>query len=218
MEINIRHPLIQDVFINRPTFLPNKKEYAKHILFGDTKFDDFNFDKSVETSRFKQFYTTYSFPILSHEFIFSLKEVFEKLDIKSVSELSAGAGFFSFWAKRYGINIIDVTDNFSWKFSFKGNVLDSVKNEDSVKYVLEHPDIQCFILNWPYKDDVAETVWAAMKEGQYLLYIGEDKNGGNASDMFFKYIKDKEVPESKLLKDTYLAFWGMSDEPYLLKK
>ena len=214
--------LIYKVFNKQQIVLPNIEYYKKIITLSTSGYDDkdFDFEKSKKTDRIRNIYKKYSFPILTHELFNTLKSTFDSLGIKSVSELSAGTGYFSLWAQKYGINIVDVCDNFSWEpFNFKGNVLDMVQNEDSVKYVMEHPKIDLFILSWPYADEVAATIWAAMQKGQYLLYIGEDSNGGNANDLFFKYIKGKEVLKAnEWLQDIYITWFCYFDKPILLRK
>lgn len=214
------HPLIQKIFLDKDKLLPNIEEYEKHIVTNSTTFDDFDFDKSCETNQIKYAYNKYSFPILNHEFFVTLAKICKSLKINTVAELMCGTGFFSYYATKYGINVSVAIDDFSHEpHTFKKNVLGFVIKDDAVKFVLEHPDYDLFIMAFPYGNETAATVFASLLPGQYLLYIGEDKNGGNADETFFKYIKDKEMEKETIeLQESYISFFGMLDRPYLLRK
>lgn len=214
------HPLIEQIFINKDKLLPNIEEYEKHIVTSATTFNDFDFSKSCDTNHFKYAYNKYSFPILNHEFFATLAAICKSLKINKIAEIMCGTGYFSYYATKYGINVSAAIDDYSHEpFTFKNNVLGFVMEDDAVKFILEHPDYEMFIMSFPYFSEAAATCWASLLPGQYLLYIGEDKDGGNADETFFKYIKDKElVEETAKLQESYINFWGNVTQPILLRK
>ncbi len=67
-------------------------------------------------------------------------------------------------------------------------------------------------------DGVAARIWNAMKENQYLFYIGESYGGCTANDKFFELINEYETEDKWKLKVNFRSFWGIHDQPYLYKR
>ena len=91
---------------------------------------------------------------------------------------------------------------------------------DSLEYLLLHPEVELFILAWPQEDDLATRIWQALRPGQYLLYIGEDRGGCTADNDFFELIHGHEVEHigTREMKQSFLSFDDFHDQPHLYQK
>jgi len=172
--------------------------------------------KRRNTYSIRQEYCNYSFSILSHEFMTSLKELVNKYNFKDIHELSCGIGWFTYWSRKYGINTKEAVDDYSWKHCKE--FLPLVTKKDSIQHVKDNPQVDLFILSWPYMDAVAERIWTLMKPGQYLLYIGEGEGGCTANDTFFSKVAGQEIEVDSDISKNCISFWGIHDCPYLYRK
>lgn len=197
--------------------LPSIEQIKEHILTDEATFGaGYDAKKSTRTHAIRDFYTKYSFPILSHEFLRDLKYITKTHPFLSIHELNCGVGWLSFWMKKYGIPIQESVDDNSWKHH---NLLDCVQRKDSIQHVKEHPEADLFILSWPYMDSVAERIWRAMQPGQCLLYIGEGGYGCTATEEFHNATQPFELKsETHTLQVHFLSFWAVHDRPYLYRK
>jgi len=161
-------------------------------------------------------YVKYNFCILSDKFLLDLKKMVEKFEMSKIIELSCGAGWFSYWMKKYGIPITDSVDNKSWGRVF--SYLPNITVGDSVDVVKENADTDLYILSWPYMDTVAAEVWKEMRTGQYLLYIGEGYGGCTANNEFHDLISDYVVREAYTFFENFLSFETIHDHPTLYRK
>ena len=172
-------------------------------------FNSFLFEYEIRSEYVKR-----SFAILSHELLVGIIKLFAELNVGSVVELAAGKGWLSYWLVKYSIPVLGCFDNMSWDAHFMGS-LDFVENKDSVKAVKDFPDVKLFVMCWPpYDNSMAYDVFDAMKEGQYLLYIGEGWGGCNADDKFFNTVRNHEIEVGISL----LQFKGLRDHVFLYKK
>lgn len=209
------YKIVRDTFNLQKEKLPTIKEVKQHIRTDNEWGLNLDDKRHLNVYRIRDEYIKKSFPILTHEFISTVKNMIEDLKIINVSELSGGTGWFTYWLKNYGVNILDCIDNKSWKHR---EYLKLVKKYDSIKYVKKHPEITMFILSWPYMDTVAERIWKSMKRGQYLLYIGEQASGCTANDKFFELVENKEVIDNWDMQASFISFWGIHDRPILYRK
>ena len=206
--------LLEKTFSNKVDLLPTISEI-------NIEFDqDYNFDEVMKTINIRSDYIRNSFCILSHEFISEIVNLFKKLKVKSITELGSGCGWLTYWIKKYGFLNINAIDDYSWIDERHWDVLKLVENHDSVEYVRDHNDIELFILSWPYMDDVATNIWNEMKEGQYLLYIGESNGGCTADEKFFELTDEHEIKNGCTLDlmNSFRSFWGIHDLPVLFLK
>ena len=217
--------LIELTFNNSLEKLPSKKEINKMLFQKESKIlystymlpTTHKFNRPLmEQINIRSKYIKYSFPILSEEFILSIKDAVNKLGVKKIIELSSGPGWLTFWLRKYGVNVYSCVDNYSWKsFLENDNYLPFVEKEDSRKIVRQEMDVDMFILSWPYMNSVAAEIWKGMKKDQYLLYIGESDGGCTADEEFFKLTEDKYV---KNIYFQLMNFEGVHDNCILYRK
>jgi hypothetical protein len=213
--------LLDQTFDIEAEQLPTISQIKDHIAFDI--FDIKHAGDSITTATFRMnHYCKHSFVLLTHEWMTELVKFLSKYN--KVSELSCGAGWISHWAQKYGKPIEGgIVDNKSWNCTKTISCLeyqDWVEKRDSVDHVLDTPDVDLYILSWPYMDNVAARIWSAMKKGQSLLYIGEDAGGCTANDDFFEMVYKHEVPEiweTRLVND-FRSFFGVRDRPVLYVK
>ena len=216
--------VINSTFDKTLTKLPTNSFIREYIYVDNDRYSDesTNCSKLMQSLEIRHEYTRYSFPILTDEFIVSLGALFKSLNINKIVEINAGTGFLTYWMRKYGINIIDCIDNYSWeKDHFKQNILTEVVNNfNSIHYVKNHRDIELFILSWPYMDQTAARIWNNMYKGQHLLYIGESDGGCTANDKFFELTDKFEINNDKIDKvnNNYLSFDSIHDRVRLYKK
>lgn len=91
---------------------------------------------------------------------------------------------------------------------------------DALEYLRRHQQVELFILSWPMEDDTAVRFWQAMRPGQYLLYIGEERGGCTADNAFFDAIDGHEVDNNatRQMQRSFLSFDDFHDQPHLYKK
>lgn len=214
-ECNENHPFIKNTFSRKTSTLPTIEEVGSYI-----NQDGYTFKKIMAGIFLRQIYILKSFPILTHEFLRSLKNLFLTHGVENISELGGGTGWFSQWLKKYEIPIESCIDNKSWEAYKKKHYLPIVQEGDAVQYVKNHPKIELFLLSWPYMDGLALEIWNIMNSRQYLLYIGEWEGGCTASEEFFEKIEGCEVQnkETKRMKQSFISFNGIYDKPYLFRK
>jgi len=208
--------IIKSTFSKRSKQLPSIEQIKQFIVLDrEDKFDD-RFDVINNSFYLRTRYIKHSFSILTHDFLVSLKLMIDDLKINNIVELSAGAGWFTHWMRKYDIPVKDCVDNSSWIDRWH-KTLPIVKNYDSSLYVSQHKEVDMYILSWPYMDDVAYDIWKSMKPGQYLLYIGESHGGCTGSDEFHENIYKHEIKIPNVDKN-FVSFWGVHDRPYLYRK
>ncbi len=169
----------------------------------------------IDTSFVRDLYVKHSFPLLTHELIVNLKNLFKQLKVKNIIEVCAGPGWLSHWLKIYGVEILKTTDNLEWK-DFQ-NYLDFVECEDALQTITKETQAELIILSWPYIDDTAFNIWNKLKTNQYLLYIGEGEGRCTANIKFFKAVENHEI-EINNINETYLQFFGIHDRVRLFRK
>ena len=209
--------LIQETFNFDKKKLPTIKEIKSVIdIDCDDWTEKYNHNKNINTFKVRNEYVKNNFSILCHEFFISFDHMISDLNLKNISELHSGIGWFTLWLKKYNIPISNCIDNMTWKY-FKNRYLKHVEKKDSIEFVKNNSNIEMFILSWPYMDNTAYNVWKAMKKGQYLFYIGEDCGGCTANDNFFKAVEKKEVEDIWSLNKNFISFWGIYDRPFLYR-
>lgn len=211
------HQLIKETFNTEVNTLPLLEEVSQYVQFNS--FDIFTLKSLnlIEQYNFRHNYIRNSFPLLMHEWISTLANFLTMPTI----ELCAGGGWLGYWLKKYGANIIQITDDYSWNNESQQefNIIfqEWVENLDSV-YVTQQHKASCYILSWPYMDDTAVNVWDAMEPGEYLFYIGEGYGGCTANERFFDAVNNKEVRIPEDIIKYYKSFFGIHDYPQLFRK
>ena len=91
---------------------------------------------------------------------------------------------------------------------------------DSLAYLILYPEVELFILTWPQEDDLTSRIWQALRPGQYLLYVGEERGGCTADAAFFELINGHEVENfaTREMKHSFLSFDDFHDQPSLYQK
>lgn len=210
-----------EVFNKDKDLLPNIEWYLKYIK-SDDLYETFVMKKMLETGYIREKYVEYSHCILNHDFFIKLREILTNLKINKISELAGGTGWLTYWARKYGINVLECVDLKQTGYKNR-EFLNFVKKIDAIEYVKQNPDIELFICSWPYMCDMQEKIWSNMKSGQYLLHIGEPGNaeycGCTATVEFYgaanPFILEKE---SEDLQKQFISFYGLHDHPYLYHK
>ncbi len=161
----------------------------------------------------------HSFIILTHEFMLTINRMVHELQLLKIIELCAGMGWLTHWLRKYGVPIQDCIDNNTWP-TYQGRSRPNVRKRNAPDFVKKDHKTDLYILSWPpYAEPVAYDIWRNMKEGQYLLFIGE-KGGCTGDEQFSKTVtcKDYEVKDEWGLKNSFLQFEGLHDEPILFRK
>jgi len=177
--------------------------------------DDSYMQKAHLDISFREHYCKQSFPLLTEDFILSIKHMVDDIKPGFTCELGCGPGWLTYWLRRYGVDVVKAVDDMRWPFD---KYLPFVERADSVEFVKTHPNVDLFVLSWPWMDDVAANIWKSMRDGQYLLYIGEYGDGCNANEEFFNTVEGHEVEDNWDLCGSYLRFWGLHDSPILLRR
>lgn len=201
------HILITSTFRQKISgHLPTIKEIKKWVATDeyDNHMDSY---KMLKTYDIREAYNKRSFPILSHDFFERLNQICKGY---RVADVACGSGWLSRWARHYGINVVKLLDNSSWKI----RRLKEVEVRDATRFVKRADNIDIFILSWPPMDDMAYKVWNNMKEGQILLYIGEEFEGCNADERFFKSVSGHRVDHTL----PFVSFYGVHDRPMMFRK
>ena len=214
------HPLLNQTFSSTSEPLPTIAQ-VKSSIYTDSQWaeaGEFNREKHLQTILIRESYVGQSFVLLTDEFLRSLQVLCS--DFKSIVELGAGRGWLGHWLRQYGVGVQALIDNKSWaEFSQEG-YLEIVQQMDSFDYLMLHPEVELFILSWPQEDDLAARIWQALRPGQYLLYIGEDRGGCTADNDFFGLIRGHEVVNNITwkMKQSFLSFDDFHDQPHLYRK
>ena len=179
---------------------------------------EYDREKHQQTMRIRETYVGQSFVLLSDEFIRSLQRLCR--DFTSIVELGAGIGWLGHWLGQYGIRVQASIDNKSWSDFPQDRYLDIVQQMDALDYLRLHPEVELFILAWPQEDDLATRIWQGLRPGQYLLYIGEAREGCTADNDFFDLIHGHEVKNNatKEMRQAFLSFDDFHDQPHLYQK
>lgn len=209
--------LINKTFNLENKTLPTIEEVQSVILLDQSDWNDYNVNESLKSLKIRSKYIENSFPILTHEFMNAIKSMTMKLKIKKIAELHCGIGWLTHWLKKYNVSISTSIDNMSWK-KHKNKHMKHVNKYDSIEYVKSHPEIDLYILSWPYMDDTATNIWKEIHSGQYLLYIGEHQGGCTANDNFFENTYKNKIKDKWKLNESFVSFWGIHDRPILFRK
>ncbi len=214
------HSLLSRTFSHASESLPTIAQIKSHIYTdrGWIETGEFNREKLQLTMQIRESYVGQSFVLLTDEFLKSLQLLCT--GFTSIVELGAGIGWCSHWLGKYGVNIQASIDNMSWPDFPQEKYLDIVQQMDSLEYLRHHPEVELFILAWPEENDLATSIWLALKPGQHLLYIGEGRNGCTANTLFFELIKSCELETSatREMKQSFLSFDDFHDQPHLYLK
>ncbi|NOR25473.1 MAG: hypothetical protein GQ542_14015 [Desulforhopalus sp.] len=214
------HPLLSQTFSRNSERLPTIAQ-VKSYIYTDRQWaeaGEFDREKHQLTMLVRESYVGQSFMLLTDEFIRSLQLLCR--DFKSIVEIGAGIGWLGHWLGKYGVRIQASIDNKSWCEFPQDRYLDIVQKMDSLDYLLLYPEVELYILAWPQEDDLATRIWQALRPGQYLLYIGEDRDGCTANSAFFELIHGHEVVNNVTwkMKQSFLSFDDFHDQPHLYRK
>ena len=213
-------PLVSQTFSCSSDRLPTIAQVKSHIYTDRTWVEAGEYDpeKHLTTRLVRESYVGQSFVLLTNEFIGSLQRLC--LDYAVIVELGAGIGWLGYWLGKYGVKIQASIDNKSWPDFPKDRYLDIVEEIDSLDYVLHHPEVEMFILSWPQEDDLATRIWQALQPRQHLLYIGEDREGCTANNVFFDLTQGHEVENTPTMemRQSFLSFDDFHDQPHLYQK
>ena len=217
---NSSHPILSQTFSHTSKRLPTIAQVKSHI-YTDRQWieaGDFDRKKQLLTMKVRESYVGQSFVLLTDEFMKSLKRLCPAFT--SIVEIGAGIGWLGHWLRKYGIRVQASIDNKTWPGFPQDRYLDIVQQIDSLDYLRLHPEVELFILSWPEEDDLASRIWQALRPGQHLLYIGEDRHGCTANDVFFELIQDHEVENNatKEMRQSFLSFDDFHDQPHLYQK
>ncbi len=196
--------IIERSFNKKDKTLPTTKEIVESSI--------------LDNLNYRFFYTNNSWFVMNHEFIKEMSSLIKFIGFTNF-ELACGSGWLTYWLKKYGVKNIKCSDSHKWT---EKHIYTDIKKKDAVEIVKENIGRSLFILSWPpYNNSLAEDVWSSMQKGQYLLYIGEYKNGCNANNNFFNLIKDYEyegINYFKACKNSFLRFKYLHDHVYLYRK
>ncbi len=214
------HLILRQTFSQTSKRLPTIAQ-IKSYVYTDRQWveaGEFDRKKHLRTMLVRESYVGQSFVLLTDEFIRSLQRLCT--DFTSIVELGAGVGWLGHWLCKYGIRIQASIDNKTWPDFPQDRYLDIVQQMDSLDYLRRHPEVEMFILAWPQEDDLASCIWQALRPGQHLLYIGEDKGGCTASNIFFELVHGHEVEynATKKMRESFLSFDDFHDQPHLYQK
>jgi len=213
-------PLINETFSYTSERLPTIAQVKSHI-YTDRKWVkalEYDRGKHLTTRLVRESYVGQSFVLLTDEFIGSLQRLC--LDFENIVEIGAGIGWLGHWLGKYGVKIQACVDNKTWPDFPKDQYLDIVEEMDSLDYILLHAEVELFILAWPQEDDLATRIWQALQPGQSLLYIGEDRDGCTANNVFLDLIHGHEVENNAtmVMRQSFLSFDDFHDQPHLYQK
>ena len=201
------HKCMNIIFDTNLDKLPTIDAWSKKI----------NFDSSniLDSYKIRNEYTKHCFPILSDDFLRAMKNFCRPF--KKIVEVGCGEGWFTYWLEKYEIKVSAAIDDKHWP-NFK-KYLPFVIQENAVNYIEDYSDIDLIIMSWPnYDNSFAFDIWKNMSERQTLLYIGEGDEGCTGDDEFHKAIQNHEVEDEWNLMTNFRSFFGIHDEPYILRK
>ncbi len=130
----------------------------------------------------------------------------EVLNGRSLVEIGAGGGYWSWQAQQAGVDVMAYEPNEPADNGFvEGREYTTILRDghDAAKH---HPD-RALMLCWPnYAEPWAAQALAAYK-GDLLIYIGEGESGCCTDDAFFE-LRDSEWTEAGESPD-HLTWWGI---------
>jgi len=203
-------------FLNELKEVFDYQEKDEAILFLE-KFNHF-FD-SMSNYTFRDIYIKYSFTLLNHEFLETIKNYIEKNDIKYIIEVGAGTGFFSFWLEKYLDRKVIAVDSFKKEYFENDDYFHDIETIDAIEYMnKQQKETSLIIMAWPnYSTPFAFKVLKALHKNNHLLYVGEGKGGCTADDDFFEELrKDEYVKIDK--SEKFQSFSHIHDYPIFIKK
>ena len=209
------HSMLLQTFNDQCDRLPAIRDIWQWVATDDDrKRGRYTMEFETLTYNIRSEYMKHSFPILCHEFLVSLAHHLKKY--RAVAEIAAGTGWLSYWLGIYGVELHSTTDSKTWENGdgLLRHYLPLVKNHDAPAMVKAHPEVDLWILTWPYMDSLAFDVWKAMRPGQRLLYIGEGRGGCCADDSFFDAVEDHE----QSFHAPFVSFRFIHDYPRLFAK
>lgn len=213
---NPTEKFIDRVFDDSQPTIPTLEEWSKYILFDH---GHFNFDVINGCNSFmaRSKYNSRIFPLVTHEFLIDLVDYVKKFNI--VCDIACGIGQLTHWIRKYGGHVEFAVDDDSWPDRKPKDYFDFVEKQDAIEFVKNHPEIDLYLLSWPYMSDMAANIWKNMRTGQTLLYIGESEGGCTANDEFFKCVSENNAIEvDDKLNKNFMSFWGIHDRIYIFKK
>ncbi len=214
------HPLLDQTFSLNSKKLPTNAEVRAHIFTDRSWIEAGEYDKKKMhmTMQIRELYLQQTFAVLTNDFLLSFHDLCQ--NFPKISEICAGLGWLSHWLEKYQVKIKDCIDDKSWHGFQRESYLANVTEMDSLYYVQNHPEVDLFILSWPYVDNIAARIWQALRPGQHLLYIGELQGGCTANDAFFTLIVGQEMinAKTKKMRQSFLSFDDFHDKPYLFRK
>ena len=150
--------------------------------------------------------------MLSHELLLSIREMIRDLELYAIADLCCGTGWASYWLSKYDMPVSASIDN---KKGSEKQYLNMVQNEDAADYVKRTPEMQLYFLSWPRDEDpVTKQICGNMREGQYLLYIGESSCCGVP-----QFGDDNSLQKDRWnMSNSFLTFDGYYDEIRLHRK
>lgn len=213
-------PLLNQTFSCTSERLPTIAQVKSHI-YTDRKWieaGEYDREKHLTTRLVRESYVGQSFVLLTDEFIESLQRLCP--DFVNIVEIGAGIGWLGHWLGKYGVKIQASIDNKTWPDFPKDQYLDIVEEMDSLDYILLHPEVELYILAWPQEGEMATSIWLALQPGQHLLYIGEDRDGCTANNVFLDLIHGHEVENNATMemRQSFLSFDDFHDQPHLYLK
>lgn len=214
------HSLLRRTFSQNSLRLPTNAQIRSSIYTDRlwVEAGEFDREKHLLTIQVRESYVGESFVLLTDEFVRSLQLLCA--DFTRIVELGAGVGWLGHWLCKYGIRMLTSIDNKTWPDFPQSRYLDIVQQMDSLEYLRLHPEVDLFILAWPQEDDLASRIWQALRPGQHLLYIGEEKGGCTADNIFFELILGHEVEHNgtRNMRESFLSFDDFHDQPHLYQK
>lgn len=138
-------------------------------------------------------------------------------------EIMAGRGLLPYALKKLGTDII-ATDSFIWQKEglhpeWSPPVID-VEEMDCLKAIRKYGQgAELMIMSWPpYNEPIA---YHALKEfyrvnrDGLVIYIGEERGGHTADDLFFDHFKLIQDRGFKKVTESFESWYGINDYPQL---
>ncbi len=213
-------PLLGQTFSLTSERLPTNAQVRSHIYTDRQWIEAGEYDRKKHhlTMLTRESYVGQSFVLLTDDFIRALQRFC--VDFTNIVEIGAGIGWLGHWLSVYGVRMQTSIDNKTWPDFPQDRYLDIVQQMDSLDYLRLHPEVELFILSWPEEDGLATRIWQALRPGQHLLYIGEDRDGCTADNIFFDLIHGNEIDNKTTteIRQSFLSFDDFHDQPHLYKK
>ena len=119
------------------------------------------------------------------------------IDGRTCLEVMAGAGWLANALSAHGANVIatDLDARAKWG---KRSTVHPVKSLDALTAITRHPEAEILLVSWPpYADKVIELLAEAWGSERPIIYIGEDRGGCTATEMFcmqLQITKSMKIP------------------------